>query len=73
MHFLDYRTGEVEYDNINRTLLDGNVTNMSLIFSKGNYGATDEDDTSCHGYYIIIFYSSPYTLQEYLNLYRKLF
>ena len=27
---------------------------------EGNYVAIDADDSSCHGYYIIKFYSSPY-------------
>ena len=31
----------------------------------------DSDDTSCHGYYIIRFYSSPYTFQKYLNIYGQ--
>ena len=37
--------------------------NTSLIFTEGIYGDIDADDSSCHGYYIIIFSSSPYTLQ----------
>ena len=32
------------------------------------YGAIDTDDSSCHGYYIIKFYSSPYTLQSDLSI-----
>ena len=45
--------------------------NISLIISKLNYGAIDANDTSCKGYYIIRFYSSPYTLQEELNIYGQ--
>ena len=37
--------------------------NMYLIISEGKYGAIDTDDYLCHGYYIIKFSSSPYTLQ----------
>ena len=37
--------------------------NMSLITMGGKYGAIDTDDSSCHGYYIIKFFSYPYTLQ----------
>ena len=55
MNLSDDGTYEVEYEHINRTIIDGNFTNISLINSKGNYGAIDADDTSCHGYYIIIF------------------
>ena len=42
--------------------------NMSLIIVKGKYGAIDNDDSSCHGYYIIKFSSSPYTLQVELSI-----
>ena len=30
---------------------------------KGNYGDIDADYSTCHFYYIMEFYSSPYTLQ----------
>ena len=63
-NFIDYGTYTVEYEFINRTILDGNVMNIYLVILKGNYGAIDADDTSCHGYYIILYSSSPYTLQE---------
>ena len=36
---------------------------MSLIIMEGKYGAIDTYDSPCHGYYIISFSSSPYTLQ----------
>ena len=35
---------------------------------EGKYGAIDEDDSSCHGYYIIKFSSSPYSLQTDLRI-----
>ena len=38
--------------------------NTSLIITEGKYGTIDTDDSSCHGYYIIKFYSYLYTLQE---------
>ena len=60
---------EVDYEQTNRNILDGNVNNTPLIIYKWNYGAIDADDNSCHGYYIIIFSSSLYTSQEYLNMY----
>ena len=40
---------------------------MSLIIMEGHYGAIDSDDSTCHGYYIIRFYSCYYTLQAYLR------
>ena len=53
----------MDYECINITILGGNVMNMSLIITKGSYGDIDSDNTSWHGYYIIIFYSSTYKLQ----------
>ena len=40
--------------------------NISLVIMEVKYGAIDIDNYLCHGYYIIKFSSSPYTLQEYL-------
>ena len=42
--------------------------NMSFIIMEGKYGAIDADYSSYHGYYIINFSSSPYNLQEDLNI-----
>ena len=67
-NFLDDRTYDVEYECINRNILDGNIMNIYLINYNGNHGAIDDDDTSCHGYYTIIFYAYTYTLQEDLNI-----
>ena len=41
--------------------------NMYLIIIEGNYSTIDDDDFTYHGYYIIIFSSSSYTLQEALS------
>ena len=60
--FNDGRDGEY-YEHINRNILDGNVMNMSLIITEGNYGDIYSDYSTCHGNYIIKFSSSPYTLQ----------
>ena len=42
--------------------------NISLTIIEGKYGATVTDYSSCHGCYIINFYSLPYTLQEDLSI-----
>ena len=42
--------------------------NMSLVITEGKYGAVDDDNYSCRGYYIIKFSSYPYTLQEGLSI-----
>ena len=49
------------------------MMNMSLIIFKGNYGAIYADNSTCHGYYIIKFYSSPYTLQEEFSIDGQVF
>ena len=52
MIFKDEGIDEVYKKNINRTILDGNVMNMSLIIIEGKYGAIDTGDFLCHGYFI---------------------
>ena len=42
--------------------------NMSWIIREVKYGAIDTDDSTYHGYYIIKFYSLPYTLQSDLSI-----
>ena len=60
---MDEGTDEEYYENINQTMVDGNVMNMSLIIMEGKYGTIYTDDSSCHGYYTIKFSSSLHTLQ----------
>ena len=71
--FSDDRTDEEYYKNTNRTILDVNVMNISLIIMSGKYGAIDTDYFSCYGYYIIKFSSLSYTLQADLIIDGQLF
>ena len=48
---------------MNLKILDDNAMNMALVIMEGKYGDIDTNDSTCHGYYIIKFSSSPYTLQ----------
>ena len=41
--------------------------NISLIYMEGNYGAIDADDSTVHGYYIMIFSSFTYDMVQ-LNM-----
>ena len=41
---------------------------MFVIIMEGKYGATDDDHSSCHGYYIIKISSSQYTFQADLSI-----
>ena len=68
MNFLYYGKENVEYEYINKKIIDGNVMNMSLITIEVNYGAIGADYSPCHGYYIINFSSSPYNLKSDLNI-----
>ena len=68
MNFIDDGPDNVDYEFKYRTIIDGNVMNVSLIILKGNYCAVDAGDTSLQSYYIIIFTLDPYTLQEELNI-----
>ena len=68
MNFIDDGPDNVDYEFKYRTIIDGNVMNVSLIILKGDYCAVDAGDTSLQSYYIIIFTLDPYTLQEELNI-----
>ena len=69
--FLDHETDEEIYEYISQTIPDGNVMNIHLIIMERKYVAIDAGDSSCHGYYIIKFSSSQYTLQADLSIYGK--
>ena len=68
MNLIDNGTDDVEYENIHYTILDGIISNMSLVISKGNVCSIDDEDSYCNGYYTILFSSSPYMLQGNLNV-----
>ena len=45
------------------------VSNMILVVSEDNIGVIDAEEPSCHGYYIVEFSSTSYTLQKDFNIY----
>ena len=67
-HNVTYEKG---YKHINQTILDGNLMNTYLIIMEGKYYDINADDSTCHGYYIIKFSSSPHNLQAYLSIYGQ--
>ena len=71
LNFIDEITYEEYYGHINLTTLYRNVMNISLIIMEGNYGAIYDDDYTLHGYYIIIFISSPYNLRSEFSIYGQ--
>ena len=59
MNLVDDGTDEEYYKQINQIILGVNVMNMYWINLEGKYGAIGADNSSCHDYFIIKFYSSP--------------
>ena len=57
-------TSSDTYDEIHQVVLDGISDNMASIFESGKYGAISKTDTSTNGFYVIMFTSVAYTLQE---------
>ena len=51
MIFIYDVTYDIEYKQINRIIIDSNVTDMLLIICKGKFGDIYAYNTSCHGYY----------------------
>ena len=45
MNFICDGTDDVEYEHISITLINVNVTNISLVISKGEFGAIYAEDT----------------------------
>ena len=45
--------------------------NMSLVSSELNYCDIDAGNNLCQGYYIIDFFTYPYTLKEHFNVDRQ--
>ena len=68
MIFKDDWIDEEEYEHKIRTIIDGDLMNMSLIITEGNYCAIDADGSKCNGYYIISVFPYPYTLQVDLSI-----
>ena len=52
------------FDEIHQVVIDGISDNMTLLVESGNYGAINTTDTSTNGFYVIMFTSVAYTLQD---------
>ena len=73
MNFIHDGTDDVYYENIHKKILDGNTTKVPFVLYKIKFYDIDDEDTSFHFYHIISFFSTPYTLQEDLNIHGQLF
>ena len=52
------------FDEIHHFVLDGISENMASLVESGTYGAINTTNTLTNGFYVIMFTSGAYTLQE---------
>ena len=57
-------TSSETFDEIHQVVLDSISINMSSFVESSKYGAINTTDTSTNGFYVIMFTSGAYTLQE---------
>ena len=57
-------TSSDTFDEIHQVVLDGKCDNMASLVQSGKYGAINTTDISTNGFYVIMFTSGAYTLQE---------
>ena len=60
------------FDEIHQVVLDGISDNMASLVESVKYGAINTIDTSTNGFYVIMFTSGAYTLQENTTIYGKI-
>ena len=52
------------FDEINQVFIYGISDNMALLVTSGKYGAINITGKTTNGFYVIVFTSESYTLQE---------
>ena len=57
-------TSSDTFDDIHQVILDGISDNIASLVTSGKYGAINTTDTSTSGFYVIMFTSGAYILQE---------
>ena len=57
-------TSSENFDEIHQVVLDGISDHMASLVKSGKYGAINTTDTSTNSFYVILFKSGAYTLQE---------
>ena len=57
-------TSSDAFDEIHQVVLDGISDNMASLVESGKYGSINTTDTSTNGFYVIMFTSGEYTIQE---------
>ena len=57
-------TSSDTFDGIHQVVIDGISDNMASLAESGTYGVINTTDTSTNGFYVTMFTSGAYTLQE---------
>ena len=65
---LSNSTSSDTFDEIHQVVLDGISDNMASLVESDKYGAINTTDTSTNGFYVIMFTSGAYTLQENIKI-----
>ena len=64
IEFSSKSTSSETFYAIHQVVLDGISDNMASLVESGKYGAINKTDTSTNGFYVIMFTSGEYKLQE---------
>ena len=60
------------FDEIHQVVLEGISNNMASLVEYGKYGAINTTDTSTNSFYVMLFTSGTYTLQENTTIYGQI-
>ena len=72
IEFLSKSTSSDTFDEIHQVVLDIISYNMASLFESVKYKAINTTDTSTNGFYVIVFTSGAYTIQENTKIDGKL-
>ena len=64
IQFPHHSTPNDAFNEIQQVVLDGISDNMALLFESGKYGAINTTDTTTNLFYVIMFTSEEYALQD---------
>ena len=65
-------TSSDTFDEIHQVVLESISDNMASLVELGKYGAINTTDTSTNGFYVIMFKTGTYTLQENTTIYGQI-
>ena len=73
MDFIEKYMDEKEYESVHKNLQDSLVNNAAQVIQVGSIGDFDAENIHSHGYYMVEFISSLFTLQENKTINGKIF